>query len=323
MIKGYQTNIMKIYENIRKSQENNLANRRKKIQSNIPEIINIEQEIGKLCIKLSINILNNTGNKNLEELKEKITDLRIKKSELLVSNNYPIDYLDMHYVCNKCKDTGFIGIKKCSCYKQKLVGLYYENSDLKDILSKNNFNNFNFQLYSPHKTNDEHKSPRKNLEDIVSKSWNFIENFSGSTENLLFFGNSGTGKSFLSYCIAKELLDKGILVIYRTADTLLHDLKHIRFNNCEELEDLLINCDLLIIDDLGSEQITDFSKTELFNLLNKKLLKHKKMLISTNCGLEELLKNYSERISSRLLGEFTLCKFYGEDIRIGQNIKNK
>lgn len=86
---------------------------------------------------------------------------------------------------------------------------------------------------------------------------------------------------------------------------------------------MLINCDLLIIDDLGSEQITDFSKTELFNLLNIKLLKNRKMLISTNCGLEELLKNYSERISSRLLGEFTLCKFYGDDIRIGQNIKNR
>lgn len=325
MIKGYQNNIMKVYENIRKSQERSLANRHEEIQKKFPEIIDIEHEIGKLCVKLSINILNNIEDKDkhLKKLREQITDLRIKKSELLVSNNYPLDYLDMHYMCTKCNDTGFIQTQKCSCYKQKLVDLYYENSDLKNILKKNNFSNFNFELYSLHKSDSEHKSPRKNLEDIVSKAWNFIENFSSSPENLLFFGNPGTGKSFVSYCIAKELLDKGNLVVYRTAETLIHDLKYIRFNNCDELEDLIINCDLLIIDDLGSEQITDFSKTELFNLLNRKLLKHKKMLISTNCGLEILLKNYSERISSRLLGEFTLCKFYGEDIRIGQNIKSQ
>ncbi|NMM62092.1 ATP-binding protein [Clostridium sp. P21] len=325
MIKGYQSNIMKVYENIRNHEEKLLNKRREEIQQKIPQIMDIEREIGKLCVRLSIDILNNIENKEerLKMLKEKITDLRIKKSEILVSNNYPLDYLDMHYICNKCKDTGFIGTQKCSCYKQKLVDLYYENSELKNILEKNNFNNFNFELYSPHKVDDVRKSPRKNLEDIVSKSWNFIENFSSTSENLLFLGNPGTGKSFLSYCIAKELLDRGHLIVYRTAETLIHDLKNIRFNNSDELDDLLINCDLLIIDDLGSEQITDFSKTELFNLLNRKLLKNRKMLISTNCGLEVILKNYSERISSRLLGEFTLCKFYGEDIRIGQNIKNK
>ncbi len=325
MIKGYQRNIMKVYENIRQSEEKSLNKRREEINENLPQILDIEREIGKLCVRLSINILNNIGNKEdqLKELREKITNLRVKKSEVLVSNSYPLDYLDAHYICNKCKDTGFIETQKCSCYKQKLVDLYYENSDLKIILEKNNFNNFNFELYSSHKNDSSHKSPRKNLEDIVSKAWSFIENFSSSNENLLFLGNPGTGKSFLSYCIAKELLDRGHLVVYRTAETLIHDLKYIRFNNSYELEDLLINCDLLIIDDLGSEQITDFSKTELFNLLNRKLLKHQKMLISTNCGLEVILKNYSERISSRLLGEFTLCKFYGEDIRIGQNIKSK
>ncbi len=325
MIKGYQSNIMKVYENIRESEERDLNKRREEISQKIPKIMDIEREVGKLCVKLSINILNNIENKEnyLKELKEKITNLRITKSEVLVSNNYPLDYLDIQYVCSKCKDTGFIGNIKCTCYKQKLVDLYYENSDLKSMLEKNNFTSFNFELYSVHRNDAEHKSPRKNIEEIVSTSWSFIENFTSSTENLLFFGNSGTGKTFLSNCVAKELLDRGHLVVYRTAETLIQDLKHIRFNNNEDLDDLLINCDLLIIDDLGSEQITDFSKTELFNLINRKLLKQKKMLISTNCGLEVILRNYSERMSSRLLGEFTLCKFYGEDIRIGQNIKSK
>lgn len=325
MIKGYQSNIMKVYNNIRESEEKLLKLRREEIEQKIPQVIGIEKEIARLCLKLSINILNNAKDKDkfLVELKEKITDLRIKKSELLVSNNYPLDYLDMHYRCPKCKDTGFVGTNKCICYKQKLVELYYENSDLKEILKKNNFDNFNLELYSYRKTGNEPISPRKNIEEIASKAWNFIETFSSTDENLLFLGNPGTGKTFLSNCIAKELLDRGSLVIYRTAETLIHDLKQIRFNNDDTLEDLLLNCDLLIIDDLGSEQITDFSKTELFNLLNRRLLKKNKLLISTNYDLEDLLKIYSERISSRLLGEFTLCNFFGEDIRIHQNIRNQ
>lgn len=325
MIKSYHSNIMKIYEDIRSDEEKALRMRKEEIKEQIPQVIDIEREIGKLCVKLSINILNNTENRDeyLKELREKITDLRIKKSELLVENNYPIDYLELRYKCSKCKDTGFIENKKCNCYRQKLVDIYYKNSELIHILSKNNFTSFNFELYSHRRSDNEHISPRKNIEEIVSISWNFIENFSSSTENLLFFGNPGTGKTFLSNCVAKELLDRGYLVVYRTAESLIQDLKNIRFTNNSELEDLLINCDLLIIDDLGSEQITDFSKTELFNLLNRKLLKQSKMLVSTNCDLEELLRLYSERISSRLLGEFTLCKFFGEDIRIHQNIKSK
>lgn len=325
MIKGYHSTVMKIYENIRNEEKKLLQKRKEEIEKNLPEVLNIEKKIGLYSIKLSIKLLNNIDNKEvyLNKMKEKITELRIQKSELLVKNNYPMDYLDMHYRCSICEDTGFIGTKKCSCYKQKLVKLYYKDSDLINILNENNFENYNPQLFSPKKNDGGHISPRKNIQNIASLSWKFIEEFSHSKENLLFYGTAGTGKTFLSNCIAKELLDKGYLVIYRTAETLIQNLRTIRFDNNTELKDIILNCDLLIIDDLGSEQITDFSKTELFNILNRKLLKQKKMLISTNCDLEEILKLYSERISSRLLGDFTLCKFFGEDIRIQQNINSK
>lgn len=325
MIKGYHSAIMKIYENIRNEENKSLDKRKKEIEQKLPQVIKIEKQIGLYSIKLSMYLLTNIKNRDicLKHMKEKITELRIKKSELLVANNYPMDYLEIHYRCSKCKDTGFIGTKKCSCYNQKLINLYYKNSYLKDILKKNNFENYNPELFSSQKNSGEHISPRKNIENIASKAWNFVENFSNSNENLLFYGTAGTGKTFISNCIAKELLDRGYLVIYRTSEILIQNLRDIRFANNKHFKDLLLNSDLLIIDDLGSEQITDFSKTELFNILNMRLLSEKKMLISTNCDLEEILKIYSERISSRLLGNFTLCKFFGEDIRIKQNIKGK
>lgn len=322
MINNYQTEILKMYEQIRESERRALDEKRSEIEKKLPQVFEIEREIGKHCVELSLIALKDIENRedHLKTLKEKITDLRMQKSELLFSHGYPINYLDLHYRCEKCKDTGFIINQKCTCYKHKLVQIHYKNSDLYDLIKENNFDNFNFEFYSPRKNGDEPESPRKNMEKIVSKAWNFINNFQTSDENLLFYGNSGTGKSFLSNCIAKELLDKGFLVVYRTSESLIQNLRRIRFENDELLENLIIDCDLLVIDDLGTEGINDFSKTELFNLLNKKLLKNKKMIISTNCKLEELLQIYSERITSRLIGNFTLSKFYGDDIRIKKNL---
>lgn len=265
-----------------------------------------------------------TDPNDLNNIRDEITDLRAKKYEMLVSHGYSPDYLNLHYNCPKCKDTGFIGIEKCSCFKTKLIKLYYKDSELEEAVKTNNFRNFNINLYPNHKLNDERYTPRKNIEDILEYiTGEYLPNFKNTNTNLLFYGNSGTGKTFLSWCIAKELLDRGFLVVYKTSDDLLRALKDIKFNNDTDLENLLINCDLLIIDDLGSEQITDFSSTELFTLINKKILKNKKMLISTNLSLPLISKRYSERISSRIIGEFKLFKFFAEDIRIQLNLKRQ
>ncbi|NLK95463.1 MAG: ATP-binding protein [Clostridiales bacterium] len=323
MIKGYQSLILDKYSNIRDNEQKELNKRIKEIKTKYPEIINIDKEIQKLSLNLSLSILQSKDGENtLKEYKNKITELRAQKYEMLISKGYSPDYLSLHYQCEKCKDTGFIGARKCSCYKEHLTKLYYKNSLLEDILKTKNFNNFNISLFSSHKIGDEKYSPRKNMENILEYILHdYIPNFNSTNTNILFYGNPGSGKSFLSYCIAKELLDKGNLVIYKTSDELINNLKDIRFNNNEKLEELLIDCDLLIIDDLGAEQKSDFSITELFNLLNKKLLKNKKMLISTNLLLPAITQIYSERIYSRLIGEFKLCKFYSDDIRITLNLK--
>ena len=325
MIKGYQTELMDMYEKIRTDENRKLMKRREEIKNKYPEILELDTTIQKLCLNLSMAALRGITDQNeLNNIKEEITDLRAKKYEMLVSHGYNPDYLNLHYNCPKCKDTGFIGIEKCSCFKSKLIKLYYKDSDLEEAVKTNNFKNFNINLYPNHKLNDERYTPRKNIEDILEYiTGEYLPNFKNSNTNLLFYGNSGTGKTFLSWCIAKEILDKGFLVVYKTSDDLLRALKDIKFNNDTDLENLLINCDLLIIDDLGSEQITDFSSTELFTLINKKILKNKKMLISTNLSLPLISKRYSERISSRIIGEFKLFKFFAEDIRIQLNLKRQ
>jgi len=322
MIKGYQTKILAVYDGIRQKEEANFRDRKTHIEKTHPEIIDLDHKIGKLCIELSISALKSINNRDeyLRDLKEKIMDLRVKKSELLVSNGFDMEYLNLHYRCTKCRDTGFIGNVKCSCFKQKVIDVYYTGSELKNMLKTHNFDNFKLDFYPSRKSELQSESPKKNMEKILSNSMSFLRNFDTSDENLLFYGSSGTGKTFLSHCITKELIDKGSFVVYRTAEELIKALKDIRFNNDNSLEDLLVNCDLLIIDDLGTEQLSDFTKTEMFNLINTKLLKQKKMLISTNLTLESLLKTYSERLTSRLLGNFTICKFFGDDIRIKINL---
>lgn len=325
MTNNYHLEIMNLYDKIKEKQKNALESRKAEVKKRVPEIDEIENRIGKLCIKVSLAAFQDSSNRDnhLKKLKEDITNLRVEKSELLVSNGYPLDYLDIHYSCNKCKDTGFIGLQKCSCYRQKLNSIYYRNSDLFIVSAEHSFANFNMNFYSDKKNGREKFSPKENMKNIVNNCLRYITNFNSTSENLLFYGNPGTGKTFLSHCVAKELIDNGYFIVYKTSEELIKNLKDIRFNSNVTLEDHLINCDLLIIDDLGTEVSSEFAISELFNLLNTKLLRNKKMLISSNFSLDELLSIYSERITSRLFGNFTLFKFYGDDIRLQKSLNSK
>lgn len=221
--------------------------------------------------------------KILDDFKEIIIDLRVKKCEMLVEMGYDFEYISMYYYCSRCNDIGFIGNVQCICYKEKLIKLYYKNFELENIIKYNNFDNFDFSLFFNYKLGDEKFFFRKNMENNLEYILkDYILNFKNILINLLFYGNFGSGKIYLFYCIFKIILDKGYLVVYKIFDELIKNLRDIRFNNDFNLELIILNCDLLIIDDLGVEYFNEFFIIELFNVINKRIFIKKKMFILIN-----------------------------------------
>lgn len=314
--------ILKEYEKTQETNKELQRERQKEIYTKFPRIKEIDTLIGSLGFEIAASIFKGVDMEGfISEQKKKITDLKIQKAEILSLNKYPVDYLELKFECNRCKDTAYIGNIKCSCFKQKLINKYYDQSNLKDILKRENFDTFDISLYSTAKNPNENISPRENMHEIFTHCISVSTNFDAIKESLFFYGNSGLGKTFLSNCIAKDLLDAGKIVIYQTSSNLIETIRNLKFdeNAPKEQIDNLMSCDLLILDDLGTEPATAFSQTELFNIINTRILNGKSMIISTNFSLNDLLSIYPERITSRILGNFKMFKFFGADIRIMKN----
>lgn len=323
MINSYISKVNKYYEKLREKAESRYEKNKKIIYAKIPKIKELESQIQASSSDLILSSINNPSFSQEEFNKKKleIQNLRATVIETLVENKLPMNSLDILYSCPICKDTGYVGATKCQCYKKVLSKVYLEESELKDLIQKYNFQKFDYSLFSVESYEEEKKSPRANIRAIRNYVTNYINNFSDINENLCFYGNAGTGKSFMTYCIAHELLGRGYLVIYKSSIDLFEDLKTIRIQSDRNLEDLIFNCDLLIIDDFGIEIVNEYTSLDLFNLLNKKMLYNKKILISTNLTIDKISENYMERIYSRIIGNFTFQKFFGADIRVEQTNK--
>lgn len=301
-------------------------NRKLELYKNHPELQKIDDELSKEAINISKQIITSKDSSLIKELNNKLLSLKEKKKKVLYSLNIDENYLKPHFECNDCNDTGYITNNHesimCHCLKQRIFNLEYNKSNMSN-LEKENFNNFSFDLYSNEIDEEKYHSkvsPRKNIEFIYNLSKKFIDNFDNKEQkNLLFTGNTGLGKSFLSSCIACELLKKGKTVLYQTAPVMLDTIMDYRFgkeNTSKDIYNNLLNVDLLIIDDLGTECINNMKFSELFNIINTRLLNNStKTIISTNLSLDNLFSTYDERIVSRLVGNYDICHFFGEDIR--------
>lgn len=304
--------IMRKYENTRLRNYHELEARRKFVYANVDGY----KELDESTVTVSMDMAKKrmSGEEGiLEELHALLEDLKDMKQCLLKGAGYPLDYLDPIYDCPDCKDTGYINGHKCHCLKQQIVNILYEQSNIIDYINENNFDTLSYEFY---KGEDYDRFTR-----CVSICHDFVDNFDSRSDNLLFYGNVGTGKSFLSGCIAKELIDTGHSVIYFSAVSFFRTLAHETFENKSKedlynLYDYIYNCDLLIIDDLGTEISNAFVSTQLFSCINERNLRKKSTIISTNLGLELIRDRYSDRVFSRLVSSYITCKMSGPDIRI-------
>ncbi len=318
--------LLKEYEQKRLQKQFDLENKLNKFYLKNPDIANINDKINRTSIEISKTILLNKNSDKLDKLNLELNNLKKEKQNLLDKLNTKDDFFTPDFDCKFCNDTGYLVDNNsimCTCLKQKLLNIQYNKSNISS-LEHENFDNFNISLFSDEideKKYNSSISPKENLEKIKEISLNFIENFDDAQEkNLLFTGNTGLGKTFLTNCIANELLKQGKTVLYQTAPVMLDSILDYRFgkNNDFNYNDLL-NVDLLIIDDLGTESSNNMKFAELFNILNTRLLNQNnhitKTIISTNLSLNHLYKNYDERIFSRLVGNYNICRFFGEDLR--------
>lgn len=315
--------LLREYDEKRLRNKHELDRRRNEAYQAVPELKQLEEEMITLsaqCTRLSL-YGNTTG---LAELKAQISVLYTRQTELLTANGYPADYFNMRYNCRRCRDTGFIGNDKCSCFKQAAADLIYAQSNIQSLLEKENFGTFSFEYYSDDYIDDNlGLSPLSNMQKIVAGCKSFIRHFGKKMENLLFLGNTGVGKTFLANCIARELLNRGYTVIYLTAFRMFEILEKHKFGR-DEVDtyeaanrfEYILDCDLLIIDDLGTELNNSFTVSQLYLIINERLLKQKSTIISTNLSLENLNTNYSERIYSRIISNYSISRIIGEDIRL-------
>ena len=306
-----------------------LERRKQAVFARVPELSKIDYEIKSLGLKLYKIALNNA------DVKEEVSSLRTKQKELLElkksllrKNGYPEDELSERFHCNICRDRGTVDGKVCECYKKLLTEKAYELSNLSALLTHQTFDTFDLSLYSEEVDDYYGVSPKEHMQRILDICKSFVKDFENTNTNLLFWGEPGLGKTFLSTCIAKELIETNHSVIYETAYktfSMLEELKFKRTDNEEKLRfkvEKLYSCDLLILDDLGSEFSTQYTTASLFDIINSRLISGKKTVINTNLSMAEVEKKYGERVVSRLFGHYQVLNFIGSDIRIDKSVNN-
>lgn len=294
--------------------------RRAELYSVIPELQTLDERLAGFGLRIMQAALQSKDTaEQIAKLREENERINRTRVELLRKNGYPADYTEPRYDCDKCHDTGFVGIRMCSCMRQRLTEAGMRSSGLSGLMSKQSFENFSLDYYR--QSPKELDIMRHNFEKVRRYAESFsIKEDSQAPESMLFLGGTGLGKTHLSTAVARSVIERGYDVYYNSAVGMISDFEFRRFGNGVAQSDgddtaRYTECDLLIIDDLGTEVVNQFTLSCLYHVLNTRLNLGKPTLISTNLTSSELRKTYNDRITSRLMGEYTLIPFYGTDIR--------
>ncbi len=288
----------------------------------IPEL----EQIDKALQQTGLNVYKSAlmGLEGLDERIEKIKRenlmLQQERKNLLVKNGFPEDFTEEKFHCKKCKDTGYVGIEMCICKKKALSLAAFSSAGLGKSLKDQSFDNFDLNYYSD-KAEEGKTSAREAMRSILEKSKEYVKCFDADgSSNLLFTGKTGLGKTHITTAIAKGVIEKGFDVVYDSAQNIMHAFEMQRFERDETAKfdaDRFFSCDLLIIDDLGTEFRNSFTQSALYNLINTRINNMKPMIVSTNLDdMKAFKKTYDDRITSRFIGNFRTFHFEGNDIRL-------
>lgn len=279
------------------------------ISEKIPELSTIQTELSKIGLSISrVFLYSNDKQADIQDLMDKSLALQDQKRRLLVKNGYDENALNVNYTCPACKDTGFIGSRRCKCHNELLKDI--ERAGLSEIapIEDCTFDSFETKYYP-----DE---PR--AEKIKATCIKYGTQFTTNSKNIIFYGGTGLGKTHLSLAIANAVINRGYSVVYGTAQNLLNDLQNENFGRTDNIryyERAVLNCDLLIIDDLGTEFKNSYTTAALYNIINSRILAKLPTIISTNFSSDELEEKYDQRITSRIIGEYSPLLLTGNDIR--------
>jgi DNA replication protein DnaC len=287
----------------------------------IPELRELDGRIGDLMLEV-ITAASGGEGRTIEEISAESLELQEKRAELLVEHGLPMDWLDGAWDCPKCRDTGYVEGRMCDCLKK-----LYEQQKARDLsallrLGEENFSAFDLSYYDARPDAATGVSPRERMETVFGACRDYAVNFGENSDNLLFRGGTGLGKTFLSACIARVVSESGHSVVYDTAVSCLSCFESQKFarsaleaEEAGERVDRTLKCELLILDDLGTEMTTEFTKSALYTLVNNRLINSRKTIISTNLSSKDMWRRYTPQIMSRLEGEYQVLTFTGSDIR--------
>lgn len=308
MDRDYQ-NIINEYGYIRHNNLLKYEEKKAKIYDENPTLKKLDEDIISLYIKEGIS-----DSKDLGELNDKIEAVKKERETYLKSHSIPDDYLEVSYTCDKCKDTGFVDGKKCSCFIQKEIELFENVSNFKNFIKKDNFDNINMSLYNqPVKTLDGTRDYKDYMRDAIAHMREQIKNIDEAPYNAIFIGATGTGKTFLSHCIGAEFIKKNKSVLCLNVNEYLDSLKP--DYDGEDFAEYAILADLFIIDDLGTESSTEFTNSKLNYIIDKRLSENKSTIITTNLTPMELKNKYLQSMASRITSIYRKYLLNGEDLR--------
>ena len=327
---GYEASVLyratRRLEASRRQREEALTRRKAEIYAQLPRLREIDKELKGTVYQIIASSLREGRDPapSIQVIKDHNLSLQAERTHLLLQNGWGADALDEQPACPKCNDTGWVGAQMCTCLK-KLCGeeQIKELSKLLD-LGEQSFETFSMDYYSPLPWPGEALSPRENMEFIFDLCSNYARKFGRfKLRNLFLSGAPGLGKTFLSACIARTVSENGFSVVYDTAVNVFARFEEQKFArdrlDAEEAKDetkRYLGCDLLILDDLGSELTTPFVQSALYTLINARLMSNKQTVISSNLTMTQVRQRYTPQISSRLEGEDRVLPFYGEDIRL-------